>query len=1106
MAGALDERLDHQGRTIPRTRLAERISNGLDSGNVVLTAGAGFGKTTILEQALASRSSPVAWISCSDRERGPGILVTAIIDAVSRVAPGTTDALAERLAAGIEPIDPPAAMGELTSELSSLLVEPLVLVIDDAEQLDGADKSLRLISAMLRAQVPRLHVAVSTRRALGLKVAKLRAAGALLELGAADLVFDPSECERALALRAGADPSQAHVESVMQATEGWPLGVGLVAVRPDQGDAPDAGPRSVSPSSTPEVRAYLSEEILDSLDPELRTAAIDASVPRMVTPAVADALELPEDFAERLERAGMIVRPQGGGRGFAYHPLLREFLNDRADAETAPAERRRLHAAVAPAVAADGDRIGAIEHWLQAEGWPEAVAGIQRDGRVLVKANPSLLREWVERLPDDFAGQPVIRALVGQMDWLAGDNAKAIAELLAAVRGFRDLPNPPADWLARSVLADALFATGRVDELDEVVLGWDDPSAEDAGALVPATVAYAAVVFAAYARVEESDRLAEVAEGHPAAAFLDPLEAMRIAFRDSPHGDLDAILVRLQAADVEMESYDPLTRRAHLLGMTAGITAESGHPDGALRLWQRIREMSGTDVLPGLLDATHTWCALFHAQAGHLAEAEAELSHYRGRETGHWNFVATLAPALVASLRGDAAETVAAADRAIASVESGPISFKCWLAGDLVPPLVAVGHRDRAERAIAWALEQLEEDLPGPRGRLPRSRMLGLRAWLRHLDGDPEASDAELQACFAEAAEAIPFTLRREWPRLEPLIWDALERETLDPELVFGHVSRALPEGVQLVPFLDHPNPEARRAVLEPAVRSGDPDAVGRLRRLADDPGSELAPAASSALDRLAVSMPALGFDVLGGFSVRRGSWRASEADWARPIDARLVRFLLVNLGNPVPEDLIFEALWPGRDASGARRSLQVAVSRARQLLDPPGTDDSAIESGGQSYRLRIDDDHQVDANRFTTAAETALAEEPEERLPLLEQARSLWTGEPLPEERYADWATSYRERLIDQYIAVLTGLCDLHEQRGDHLGAAETARQLVGLDPLNEDGHRALMTAYSRTGRRGHALRQYLECRRALVDELGVEPAEATSRLQARILAGEPV
>jgi len=88
----------------------------------------------------------------------------------------------------------------------------------------------------------------------------------------------------------------------------------------------------------------------------------------------------------------------------------------------------------------------------------------------------------------------------------------------------------------------------------------------------------------------------------------------------------------------------------------------------------------------------------------------------------------------------------------------------------------------------------------------------------------------------------------------------------------------------------------------------------------------------------------------------------------------------------------------------------------------------------------------------------------------------------------------------------VLSALAELHARAGEHAAAAEVSAELVRLDPLNEGGHRALMTAYARAGRTGHALRQYLECRRALVEELGVEPAEETSRLQARILAGEAV
>ena len=283
-------------------------------------------------------------------------------------------------------------------------------------------------------------------------------------------------------------------------------------------------------------------------------------------------------------------------------------------------------------------------------------------------------------------------------------------------------------------------------------------------------------------------------------------------------------------------------------------------------------------------------------------------------------------------------------------------------------------------------------------------------------------------------------------------------------------------------------------AALAPAVRSGDPRALERLS------------AATPAAKRLASSLPPLRFELLGRFDVRRGAWRAGEGAWRRPVDARLVRFLLVNLGQPVLEDEIFEALWADLSASSARRSLQVAASRTRQVLDPPGAERSLIESVDRTYRLALGERDSVDTEEFENAAELALGLSGEARRAPLERARSLWGGEPLLEERYTDWAIPHREALMDRYTAVLTALVELHERSGDHTGAAERARELVRLDPLNEGAHRALMTAYARTGRTGHALRQYLECRRTLVESLGIEPAEATSRLQTRVLAGEAV
>ena len=87
----------------------------------------------------------------------------------------------------------------------------------------------------------------------------------------------------------------------------------------------------------------------------------------------------------------------------------------------------------------------------------------------------------------------------------------------------------------------------------------------------------------------------------------------------------------------------------------------------------------------------------------------------------------------------------------------------------------------------------------------------------------------------------------------------------------------------------------------------------------------------------------------------------------------------------------------------------------------------------------------------------------------------------------------------------MLAALIDVHADAGDLAAAADVARRLVDLDPVNEAAHRQLIVAYARAGQRGHALRQYLACRRALVAELGVEPGEETAALQRRVLAGEP-
>jgi DNA-binding SARP family transcriptional activator/tetratricopeptide (TPR) repeat protein len=1099
-------RLEEPGGRISRTRLARRVRDALELGDVLLTAGAGCGKTTILDQALREAPTRIAWISCSDTERAPGTLLMRILDAIARAAPGASDALAERLAAAPEQIDALAATRELLAELPRLLVEPLILVIDDGEHLEGADRSLGLLSELIRSENPSLHVAVATRHSLDLRVAKPRVAGRLTELTAPDLAFDAEECASMLRARGGLDPSPERVAEVMEATEGWPLGIALAAAGVERAGRGGNGAVELRDlRSAPDLRAYLAEELLESLDPELREAAITSSVARVVTPEIGRALDLPEDFGRRIELAGVLMRRVDDG-AFAYHPLLREFLLERLREERGPEELRRLNATVAPAVAEAGDVIGAVEHWIAAESWPNAVAAIEREGPTLVRTSPDLMRRWLSVLPAEVGGQPTIRSLEGQLEWGAGEHRRAVDAFRDAIRGFRDHPNPSAEWLARFVLSDSLFALGDFEAAAELVEGWDDPAAGPAGVLAPATVTYAAFCLAAIGRFEESDRLGEAAKRHPDAARLVPLQSIRLALHEWPRGDLAQAFARMEAAAREMERSDPFNRRFYMLVSLAIMLADCGRPDEALRMWMRVREGVRGGRAPFLVDNVRAWCALLHAQGGRLQDAETELAQQGDREDGWRSYTRDLAAACVASLRGDAAQTVASAESALTTGATAPILFRYWTGADLVPALAAVGRLDQARDVLDDTRTLVDEGFPGPLGRFPRSRLLALRSWLRYAGGDSAGGDDDLRLFWEEAGDTLPIILRREWQRLEAVVWDGLERGVLEPEPAIEAIGRAFPEGVQLVPFLNHPVASVRRAAVSPAVASGDPEALRRLGRLKDDPDRDLADAATRATETLDASLPPLRFELLGRFSVFRGSWRAGDTAWGRPIDARVVRFLLVHLERPVPEDLIIEALWPDLSASSAHNSLRVAVSRARRVVDPPGAERSVIESVDHAYRLVLGDRDLVDAEEFRSAADVALGERSGEQLRLLERARSLWRGEPLPEERYSDWAAGYRERLVDRHIAVLTALVDLHNRTGEHDRVTDVARELVEIDPLNEGGHRALIGAYARAGRTGHALRQYLECRRALVEQAGIEPAEETSRLQARILAGDSV
>ena len=245
-------------------------------------------------------------------------------------------------------------------------------------------------------------------------------------------------------------------------------------------------------------------------------------------------------------------------------------------------------------------------------------------------------------------------------------------------------------------------------------------------------------------------------------------------------------------------------------------------------------------------------------------------------------------------------------------------------------------------------------------------------------------------------------------------------------------------------------------------------------------------------------SAAVLGYNLLGGFRLRRDGTPVPPDAWERPMAARVVRLLLVERGF-VTEDRLLEAFWRDRDPAAARRCLAVSVCRCRGVLGA-----TAIEASERAYRLVLGPLDSVDSDLFERAAARALdrADGPA-RTAALEHTAGLWHGEPLPEDRYSDWAQEWRDALVDRHREVLAALSDGHARAGEHEDALRAARRMLAADPLDEGAHRRVMAGYAALGRRTRALEQFLRCRRELIEAVGIEPSRETSALQARILAG---
>ncbi len=293
-----------------RPRLIERLNEVLHCKLTLISAPAGFGKTTLVSEWLAGCQRPVAWLSLDEGDNDPARFLTYLVAALQTIAAN----IGKGLLAILESPQPPPIESILTALLNEITTIPdnFVLVLDDYHVIDSkpVDEALTFL---LEHLPPQMHLVITTREDPHLPLARLRARGQLTELRAADLRFTPAEAAEFLNQVMGLNLSAEDIAALETRTEGWIAGLQLAAISM-QGHQDTASFIKSFTGSHHFVLDYLIEEVLQQQSESIQTFLLRTSIlDRLCGPLCDAVLGSPsasgQETLEYLEHANLFIVP-----------------------------------------------------------------------------------------------------------------------------------------------------------------------------------------------------------------------------------------------------------------------------------------------------------------------------------------------------------------------------------------------------------------------------------------------------------------------------------------------------------------------------------------------------------------------------------------------------------------------------------------------------------------------------------------------------------------------------------------------------------------------------------------------------------------------------
>ncbi|MGY1680542.1 LuxR C-terminal-related transcriptional regulator [Geodermatophilus sp. SYSU D01176] len=726
-------------RLVARPRLHERLNRGTESAVTLVSGPAGFGKTTVLTDWLASdrtEGRSVAWLSLDQRDNDPAVFWTYLLAALRTAAPEVGAgalALLQSPQASTE-----AVLATLVNDLSALPID-VVLVLDDYHVIEAPEVQAGM-SFLVEHLPAQIHLVIAGRADPALPLARLRARGELAELRAADLRFTRDEAAAYLDVGMGLALTAGDVAVLEQRTEGWIAALQLAALSM-QGREDVSGFIAGFAGDDRYVVDYLAEEVLQRQPELVRTFLLQTSILGRLTGPLCDAVTGQDGgkaMLEALDRANLFLVPlDDRRRWYRYHHLFADVLQVRLQDEQ-PHVVAELHRRAGEWFERSGERAEAVHHALVGGDTARAADLVELALPALQQGRQeATMRRWLEALPDEVirvrpvlsVGYAAALMVSGQVEgvearlqdaerWLtptpdSGQDARAPATemVVADDAGFRRLPSAIALYRAGQALLSGDVAGTVTHARRALELAGAEDHLGRGGA--------AGLLGLAYWGSGDLDAghrwYAEAATSLERAGHLSDVTGCAIALADIrlAQGRLGEAMTTYERALrlVTPESGPVLRGAADMHVGIAGVHTERGDVDAARRHLQVSRDL-GEHV--GLPQNPYRWRVVM----ARIREAEGDVAGALGLlEEAERRYVGDYFPEVrpVAALRarvlarqGRWADALAWAQEQGLSVEDGPDYLREFEHLALARALAARSAAEGDARPVSGATRLLE--------------------------------------------------------------------------------------------------------------------------------------------------------------------------------------------------------------------------------------------------------------------------------------------------------------------------------------------------------------------------------------------------------------